>query len=69
VVADAAPADLRGTAFGLFHLLVGVAQLVASVIAGALWSWLGPAETFAAGALFSAAALAGLVFVRRRGSG
>jgi MFS family permease len=65
VVADAAPADLRGTAFGLFHLLVGVAQLAASVIAGALWSWLGPAETFAAGALFSAAALAGLVFVRR----
>ena len=68
VVADAAPADLRGTAFGLFHLLVGVAQLAASVIAGALWSWIGPAQTFTAGALFSAAALAGLVFVRR-GSG
>jgi len=65
VVADAAPADLRGTAFGLFHLLVGVAQLAASVIAGALWSWIGPAQTFTAGALFSAAALAGLVFVRR----
>jgi MFS family permease len=66
VVADAAPADLRGTAFGLFHLLVGVAQLAASVIAGALWSRLGPEHTFAAGALFSVAALAGLLVVPRR---
>jgi MFS family permease len=65
VVADAAPADLRGTAFGLFNLLVGAAQLAASVLAGALWSGLGPPQTFLAGALFSAAALAGLVAVRR----
>jgi predicted MFS family arabinose efflux permease len=65
VVADAAPADLRGTAFGLFNLLVGAAQLAASVIAGALWSGLGPAETFFAGAAFSALALAGLVAARR----
>ncbi len=60
LVADAAPENLRGTAFGVFHLLVGVAQLVASVLAGALWSQLGPAATFAAGALFSAVAAAGL---------
>jgi MFS family permease len=66
IVADAAPADLRGTGFGLFHLLVGLAQLAASVIAGALWAWLGPAGTFAAGAFFSAAALAGLLVVPRR---
>jgi MFS family permease len=68
IVAGAAPADLRGTAFGLFNLLVGVAQLAASVIAGALWSALGPAQAFGAGALFSAAALAGLAFVRRPGA-
>jgi MFS family permease len=64
-VADAAPADLRGTAFGMFNLVVGFAQLAASVIAGALWSALGPAHTFLAGAAFAAAALAGLVGVRR----
>ena len=63
-VADAAPADLRGTAFGMFNLVVGVAQLAASVIAGALWSELGPAHTFLAGAAFGAAALVGLLGVR-----
>jgi MFS family permease len=65
VVADTAPADLRGTAFGLFNLVVGIAQLAASVIAGALWSGLGPGSTFLCGAAFSAAALAGLVAVPR----
>ena len=68
VVADAAPTDLRGTAFGVFHLLVGAAQLAASVVAGALWARLGPEETFLAGALFSAVALAGLALVPRSGS-
>jgi len=66
VVADSAPADLRGTAFGLFNLLVGAAQLAASVIAGVVWSGLGPGPTFLVGALFSAVALAGLVGVRTR---
>ena len=47
-VAEAAPADLRGTAFGVFNLVVGVAQLAASVIAGALWSGLGGGETWKA---------------------
>jgi MFS family permease len=61
LVADTAPEDLRGTAFGVFHLCVGVAQLVASVLAGALWSWFGPAASFAAGAGFSALALVGLL--------
>ncbi len=60
LVADAAPADLRGTAFGVFNLLSGVALLAASVIAGGLWTLLGPAMTFYAGAAFSAIALLGL---------
>jgi MFS family permease len=63
-VAEAAPADLRGTAFGVFNLVLGVAQLAASVIAGALWSGLGPAHTFLAGAAFGTAALVGLLVVR-----
>ena len=61
LVADASPAHLRGTAFGIFNLVSGVALLVASVLAGWLWSALGPGATFYAGALFAAAALAGLV--------
>lgn len=61
LVADVAPADLRGTAFGVFNLVSGAALLAASVIAGGLWTWAGPAMTFYAGAAFSLVALAGLV--------
>jgi MFS family permease len=66
LVADASPDDLRGSAFGLFNLASGVALLGASVIAGALWSAYGPAATFAAGAAFSALAVAGLLLYRAR---
>ncbi len=52
MVADAAPADLRGTAFGLFNLMSGGAMLLASVVAGGLWDVWGPAATFYAGAGF-----------------
>lgn len=61
IVADAAPADLRGTAFGVFNLMSGVALFAASVIAGALWTVFSPAMTFYAGAAFAAVALAGLL--------
>ncbi len=61
MVADAAPADLKGTAFGLFNLASGLAMLVASVLAGALWEFLGPAATFAAGGVFALCAL-GVLF-------
>ncbi len=60
LVSDAAPPDLRGTAFGVFNLVSGVFLLAASIIAGALWSVGGPALTFYAGAAFSCLALAGL---------
>jgi len=65
LVADTAPADLRGTAFGVFNLISGVAMLVASVMAGALWDLVGPQGTFLAGALFTALTLAGLPLARR----
>ena len=58
LVADTAPAELRGTAFGVFNLVSGVALLAASVIAGGLWQWVGPDGTFLAGALITAVALA-----------
>jgi MFS family permease len=66
LLADAAPPELRGTAFGAFNLITGVALLVASVIAGGLWDMAGPQATFFAGAVFTALALAGLISVRGR---
>ena len=53
MVAGAAPAHLRGTAFGFFNLASGIAMLIASVLAGLLWDQLGAATTFYAGAIFS----------------
>ena len=57
MVADTAPADLRGTAYGLFNLVSGLAMLVASGIAGLLWDRLGASATFYAGAVFCLVAL------------
>jgi MFS family permease len=61
MVADTAPADLRGTAFGMFNLVSGVAMLVASALAGLLWEQLGASFTFLASAAFCALALLGLL--------
>jgi MFS family permease len=70
LVADRAPAPLRGSAFGLFNLAAGVAMLAASVTAGLLWDGFGPAATFMAGAGFAtAAALALLLLSRKVGRG
>ncbi|MEA2990746.1 MAG: hypothetical protein QOG83_3457, partial [Alphaproteobacteria bacterium] len=64
LVADTAPADLRGTAFGLFNLITGLATLAASVAAGALWDMAGAQTTFLAGAIVTAFALGVLPFAR-----
>lgn len=64
MVADAAPVDLRGTAYGMFNLASGVMMLVGSALAGLLWDRLGAAATFWAGGLFSA--LACLLVLARR---
>jgi MFS family permease len=61
LVADTAPERLRGTAFGLFHLVSGAATLLASVLAGLLWQRLGAAATFWTGGALAALALVGLV--------
>jgi len=68
MVADEAPPDLRGTAFGFFNLVSGMAMLVASLLAGLLWQRLGPAGTFFAGAAFCLLAMLGLAgrTLRRR---
>jgi MFS family permease len=64
LVADASPAALRGTAYGYFNLLTGLAMLAASIIAGALWDAYGPAGTFLAGLSFALLSLAGLLAMR-----
>ncbi|TPE48207.1 MFS transporter [Amaricoccus solimangrovi] len=66
LVAEAVPAELRGTAFGMFNLVTGVALLLASVIAGALWEAFGAEGTFLAGAVFATVAAAGLPPLARR---
>ena len=65
MVAGTAPANLRGTAFGFFNLVSGIAMLIASVLAGLLWDKLGADVTFYAGAVF--ALLAFFMLVSRRG--
>ena len=63
MVADTAPEDLRGTAYGFFNLMSGVAMLVASGLAGLLWDQLGASFTFIAGSVFSGIALV-LLWIR-----
>lgn len=66
LVADTAPTELRGTAFGVFNLVTGGALLAASVIAGLLWDGLGPKTTFLAGAGLALLALLGSLAIRDR---
>ncbi len=67
LVADAAPSELRGTAYGVFNLVSGVALLAASLIAGGLWDAVGPRGTFLAGAAFAGLSLVGLRALQVRG--
>ncbi len=62
MVADTAPSDLRGTAYGCFNLVCGLAMLLASVLAGFLWDRFGAAFTFYAGACFCLLAIAGTLY-------
>jgi len=61
LVSDTVPAHLRGSAFGLFNLVSGLALLMASLIAGLLWDLIGPSATFWAGALFAGTAMLGVM--------
>ena len=64
MVADTAPADLRGTAFGFFNLVSGLAMLLSSGVAGWLWDSHGAATTFLGGAASAGIALVGLIIRR-----
>ncbi len=65
LVADTAPGHLRATAFGMFNFSSGIALLLASLVAGFLWTLIGPAAPFIAGAGFTALGLSGLFLYRR----
>jgi MFS family permease len=69
MVADTAPPDLRGTAYGVFNLASGLAMLAASVIAGLLWDAHGSSMTFGAGGVFALLCLLGLMAGRPRRGG
>jgi predicted MFS family arabinose efflux permease len=66
LVADTVSAELRGTAYGLFNMLTGIAMLAASVMAGLLWDLVGPQATFVSGAALAALSGGGLFAVRRK---
>ncbi|KAF1067801.1 MAG: hypothetical protein GAK45_01562 [Pseudomonas citronellolis] len=68
LLADQAPAELRGTAFGLFNLGIGIATLLASVLAGVVWAHFGAANAFYVGAGLAALALLALLLPRLRRS-
>lgn len=67
MIADTAPPDLRGTAYGFFNLASGLAMLLASGVAGLIWDMAGPHWTFLAGAGFASLAL--FASLGRGGSG
>ena len=68
MVAHTAPADLRGTAYGMFNLVCGVAMLAASALAGLLWDQLGARATFSTGMVLALLALGGVLVLMARGA-
>ena len=65
MIADSAPDELRGTSFGAFYFVTGIATLLASVGAGLLWDSYGAAATFIASSILAAIAAAALVLLSR----
>ena len=68
MLANTAPADLRGTAYGFFNLMSGIAMLIASALAGLLWDRFGAEFTFIAGGVFSTFALLTLIAGSKSGA-
>jgi len=64
LVADNVPSELRGTGFGIFNLVSGSALLLASALAGALWTAFGAPAAFLGGAVFAILAVFGLLTFR-----
>lgn len=68
LVGDSAPAALRGTAFGIYHFVVGSFALPGALLLGIIWQWRGPATAFLSAAAITTLAAAAMVLVIRRGT-
>ncbi len=64
-VADLVSADKRGTAYGLYHGVLSLMLLPASVIAGVLWSAISPSATFYFGGGLALLAAIGIITLVR----
>ncbi len=69
MIADTTPSAWRGTAFGVFSLICGIALLVASVAAGALWDRYGPQTTFLVGGMFALLSVCALPLLKQGNRG
>lgn len=65
LVADFSPAELRGTAFGLYNASLGVGALLASVVFGVIWQNWGAPAAFAVGASLAVGATVLLLLLVR----
>lgn len=66
LIAQSAPAHLKGTSFGAFNLMTGFTVLIGNVFAGFLWEFYGSATAFTTGAVLSLCALPVLVLVSKK---
>jgi len=60
-VADMAPAEKRGTAYGLYYCIVGISVLIGGILGGVVWDAIGPSATFYLGAGLAVLALLGIL--------
>ncbi len=65
LIGDSAPAAVRGTAFGLYHLAAGLFMLPGAVLFGLIWQWRGSPAAFGAAAAVTAFAASGMALVAR----
>lgn len=66
MIADTAPVELRGTAYGFFNLVAGLSMLLASALAGFFWEKIGPSATFLGGISFCVLSLTALCFCPKK---
>jgi MFS family permease len=64
-VSDLSSASLRGSSLGIYYGAIGVAAIISSLVAGALWAWWGAEATFLFGAGAAALAAVGLLGMKR----